>query len=214
MNELDRRGKTFVSQFFLWTAIEFLACAVSAWLLGPLVPAPAYLALSVGLFAFLLIAGFLAPRYPQLSKISAILVPGILGVFLYATLNLYIGVGQGDIITLAAIGTAAIFAVTSAIAYKSKRSADHLSPILFALVCAMFLISLLNAVWLHLAFLSLVIAYVVLVIFTIYVYIDMQRVFKNARGEGNDDPASLALALFLDIYNIFISLLRIISSFR
>lgn len=204
----------FLQSFLLWTALEFAIAGISGFIFGPILPHALYPLLSIGLFVFLLVSGFLIPKMPSLAPVVAVTVPGVLGIFLYATIKFYLQAGMSNIVTLAGIGTAFIFGITATIAYFSKKSLNKITPFLFGLICAMFGISLLNSLFFHMPILSLIIAYIALVVFTLYVYIDMQKVYQAVRNGSTMPACSYAVSIFLDVYNLFVSLLRILSSFR
>ena len=113
-----------------------------------------------------------------------------------------------DLITIAFGGTAAIFAVMATIATVSKRDFSGMGKWLFAGVLVLIVASLLN-IFLHLPAMYLVISVVAIVIFSAYILYDVQQVING--GETNYIVATLNI--YLDIYNVFVNLLRLLSIF-
>lgn len=196
----------------LWVAAQFGLATIGVLLIGPLVPVSFITPLYLILLFSMIIASF-SRKAHKLSPIMAIVVPLILGVTLYSTLNYFIATGAGDIVALAAGGTAIIFVIMALWGYTSKKNINSWTGKMFVILLSIIALSLLNAFLLHLTFMSLIISIISVVLFSIYIFIDIQRIRDNA--EFSDAPASLyALNIFLDIYNIFVALLNILSIAR
>lgn len=203
----------FYTRVLGWVAVAMLACGVGAGLVGPLVPDSLMIPLYfVALIALIAASFSRSLMKPAVSNTFAVAIPAILGVILYPTLNYYVGTGQGDIVYSAALGTAIVFGTMAVWGWVSKKNLDSWLPALFFITLGVIGASLLNAFVFQLVGLSLVISIGVVVIFSIYTFIDIQLIKRRAMG---DAPASFyALNLFLDIYNIFVALLRIIGIAR
>lgn len=113
-----------------------------------------------------------------------------------------------ELITIAFGGTAAIFAVMATVATVAKTDFSSLSKWLLAGVLVLIVASLLN-VFLHLTALSLVVSVAAIGIFSAYILYDVQKVVNG--GETNYIVATLNI--YLDVYNIFVNLLRLLSYF-
>lgn len=202
--------ESFYAQVFGWLALAFAVAAVGVFLIGPLVPQAFILPLSLVALGALIAASF-TRKAMKLSGVFAIGIPTILGITLYPTLNYYLSSGMGNIVSSAAAGTAVIFGAMAIAGWTSKKSLNHLAPMLFWGVLGIIGVSLLNVFFFKLTGLSLIISIVVVIAFAIYSYIDIQAVRDRAYG---DAPASFyALNIFLDIWNIFVSLLNILGIF-
>lgn len=201
-------NNSFYSKVMAWLALSFSVAAVGVFLIGPLVPPAFILPLSIVAIVALIAAGF-SRKAMKLSGLFSVVIPLILGITLYPTLNYYISSGMGNVIGLAAGGTAIIFGAMAILGWTSKKSLNKWAPKLFMIVIALIALSLLNTLFFKLSILSLLISMVVVVVFAIYTFIDIQAI--RDRTPGNGVPASFyALNIFLDIYNIFVSLLNIL----
>lgn len=200
-------ANSFYAQVMLWLAASFAVAAVGVFVIGPMVP-PALILPLFGLVFIALIASSFARKTKKLMGVFAIAVPTALGVVLYPALNAYISSGSGEVVGFAAMGTALVFGVMAYLGWTSKKSLTHFLPRMFAVLIALIVLSLLNVFFFQLPVLSLVISLVVVVLFSVYTFIDIQRLRDRAEGDGM--PASgYALNIFLNIYNIFVALLNI-----
>lgn len=201
----------FYTQVMLWLTASFIAAAAGVWFIGPLIPQSLLMPLYFVALIALIASAFLR-KVKGLSGILAIAIPTILGIILYPTLNHLVSTGAGDIVFTAAAGTAVIFGSMAIIGWTSQKSIQHWGGKLFAIVLGLIAISLLNTFILQMPILGLLISMAVLVIFSIYTFIDIQAI--RDRSYGDAPPSSYALNVFLDIYNIFVSLLNILNFFR
>jgi modulator of FtsH protease len=113
-----------------------------------------------------------------------------------------------DLITIAFGGTAAILGVMATIATVSKRDFSGLGKWLFAGLIVVIVGSLMSVVF-HLSGLYIVISFVSIGIFSAYILYDVQQVING--GETNYIKATLNI--YLDVYNIFVNLLQLLSIF-
>lgn len=111
----------------------------------------------------------------------------------------------GDIITMAFGGTAVIFAVMAGIATTSKRDFTFMSKALMIGVIVVILAAIAN-IFLQMPALTLTIASLAVVIFSLLMLVDIQRIVNG----GETNYISATMALYLDIYNVFVSLLQIL----
>jgi modulator of FtsH protease len=112
--------------------------------------------------------------------------------------------GAGLIMT-AFGGTACVFAVMASIATVSKRDFSGLGSWLTAGVIVLLLAVAAN-IFLHLTALMLVVSVLAIVIFSAFILFDVQRVING----GETNYISATLAIYLDVYNIFASLLQLL----
>ncbi|MYM85665.1 BAX inhibitor (BI)-1/YccA family protein [Rugamonas sp. FT82W] len=105
-------------------------------------------------------------------------------------------------------GTATVFAVLATVATVSKRDFSGLGTWLFAGVIVLLLASLAN-IFLHIPAMSLVISVIAVAIFSAYILYDVQQIING--GETNYIRATLNI--YLDVYNIFVNLLRLLGIF-
>lgn len=114
----------------------------------------------------------------------------------------------GQLIAMAAGGTAVIFFSLATLATVTKRDFSFLGKFLFTGLIVLIVAALAN-MYFKLPAMSLMISVVALFIFSAYILYDVQRVVNG--GETNYVTATLAI--YLDIYNVFISLLNILMIF-
>ncbi len=102
-------------------------------------------------------------------------------------------------------GTACVFAVMASIATVSKRDFSGLGSWLTVGVVVLLLACVLN-IFLGLTALQLVISVMAIGIFSAFILFDVQRIVNG--GETNYITATLSI--YLDVYNIFTSLLQLL----
>src|SRR5471030_2530641 len=102
-------------------------------------------------------------------------------------------------------GTATVFAVLATVATVSKRDFSGMGTWLFAGVVVILLASIAN-IFLHIPALAIVISVIAVVIFSAYILYDVQQIING--GETNYIRATLSI--YLDVYNIFTSLLSLL----
>lgn len=198
----------FYRKIMTWLAVSFGAASAGVFLIGPKIPQSMIMPLGIVAIVALIAASF-SRKAMKLSGLFAIVIPVILGITLYPTLNYYVNNGMGNIVGIAAAGTAIIFGLMAILGWTSKVSLNKWGPKLFILLIGIIAISLLNAFIFKLTILSLVISIAVVIVFSIYTFIDIQAI--RDRSPSDQIPASFyALNIFLDIYNIFVSLLNIL----
>ena len=102
-------------------------------------------------------------------------------------------------------GTAAIFAIMATVATTSKRDFSGLSSWLFAGVLVILLAGVAN-IFLQMPLLQVVISAIAVVIFSAYILFDVQRIING----GETNYISATLAIYLDLYNVFVHLLALL----
>lgn len=111
----------------------------------------------------------------------------------------------GSLIMTAFGGTACIFAVMATVATVSKRDFSMMGKWLMAGVLVLILASIAN-IFLGMSALSIVISVMAIGIFSAFILFDVQRIING--GETNYITATLSI--YLDVYNIFTSLLSLL----
>ena len=133
----------------------------------------------------------------------------IAGLMLAPILSVAVGFRNGgQLVGLAGGMTAAIFFAMAAIATVTKRDFSFLGKFLFVGLVILIVASLAN-LFFQVPALSVTISAVAVLIFSLYLLHDVSRIVRG--GETNYITATLNL--FLDVYNIFISLLNILLMF-
>ncbi|MDR2000190.1 MAG: Bax inhibitor-1/YccA family protein [Zoogloeaceae bacterium] len=132
-----------------------------------------------------------------------------LGLALGPILQVALGFRNGGtLIALAAGGTGAIFLTLSGIAASTKRDFSNMGKFLSAGLILL-IIAVLANLFLQLPALHLTISVIAVGLFSAYILYDINRIVQG--GETNYVLATLSV--YLNIYNIFISLLNLLMAF-
>jgi modulator of FtsH protease len=132
-----------------------------------------------------------------------------MGLMLSGILRVALGFSNGgSLIATAAGGTGAIFFTLATVATVTKKDFSFLGKFLFIGVVVVLLAALAN-IFFQIPALSLTISAVTVMIFSAYILYDISRIVNG--GETNYITATLAV--YLDIYNVFVSLLNLLMAF-
>lgn len=133
----------------------------------------------------------------------------IAGVFLTPILTVAAGFRNGgQLVGLAGAMTAAIFFAMAAIATITKKDFSFMGKFLFIGLILVIVASLAN-IFFQIPALSVTVSAVAVLIFSAYILYDLSNIIHG--GETNYIMATLSL--FLNLYNIFVSLLNILLMF-
>jgi modulator of FtsH protease len=165
----------------------------------------------MGLILFLAIAfGFIFAI--EKTKNSAAGVPILLGftffmgLMLAPLLRYTLGYSNGGALIMTAFaGTAGVFAVMATVATVSKRDFSGMGSWLMAGAIVVILAGIAN-VFLHLPALMLAVSTLAMLIFSGFILFDVQRVVNG----GETNYISATLSIYLDIYNVFTSMLQLL----
>ncbi|AKZ63113.1 membrane protein [Herbaspirillum hiltneri N3] len=129
-----------------------------------------------------------------------------MGLMLSRLIEYTLGFSNGAQLIMTAFGgTALIFGAMATVATVSKRDFSSMSKWLFAGVLVIIVASLAN-IFLQLPALQLTISVVAIAIFSAYILYDVQQVING----GETNYISATLAIYLDVYNVFVNLLSIL----
>jgi len=132
-----------------------------------------------------------------------------MGIMLSRMLGYVLGMSNGtQLIMLAFGGTAAVFGTMATIASTTKRDFSHLQKFLLIGVVVLIVASLAN-IFLQLPALMLTVSVMAIAIFSVLLLVDLQRVING----GETNYVSATLAVYLDVYNIFVNLLMLLGIF-
>ena len=132
-----------------------------------------------------------------------------MGLMLSRILQVALGFSNGgSMIAMAAGGTGAIFVTLATVAASSKRDFTGMGKFLFAGMILILLAAVAN-IFFQVPALSLTIAVAAVGIFSAYILYDISRIMQG----GETNYVSATLAVYLDIYNVFVSLLQLIMAF-
>jgi modulator of FtsH protease len=113
-----------------------------------------------------------------------------------------------QLISLAFGGTAVIFAAMATVATVSKRDFSGMGRWLMMGVIVILIASIAN-IFLQLPAMMLAVSVVAIVLFSAFMLYDVQRVVNG----GETNYISATLAIYLDVYNVFVNLLAILGIF-
>ncbi|WP_374514724.1 Bax inhibitor-1/YccA family protein [Niveibacterium sp.] len=146
------------------------------------------------------------------SSVGVLLLLGFtffMGLMLSRSLQFTLGYSNGaSLIALAAGGTGVIFFAMASLATVTKRDLSGMGKFLFVGMIVALIAGVAN-IFLQLPALSIVMAVACLGIFSAYILYDVNRIVTG--GETNYVTATLAI--YLDIYNVFVSLLQLLGIF-
>ncbi len=128
------------------------------------------------------------------------------GLTLVPVIGSLIGAGLVGIIFQAFIGTLIIVALLTFYTLTTRKNYLAFRDILFYILIGVVVISLIN-LFLGNSILSLIISIVVMVLFSFFIIVDTQEVLYT-----DIDPLMAACSLYLNILNMFIALLNILTS--
>lgn len=132
-----------------------------------------------------------------------------MGLMLSRILQFALHLSNGaELIAMAGAGTATIFVSLATVATVTKRDFSFMGKFLFVGMILLLVTALANAFF-QLPILSLVIAAVAVLLFSAYILFDISQVVNG--GETNYITATLSI--YLDVYNVFVSLLQLLMAF-
>ena len=166
---------------------------------------------ALGFMAFLLIAFgfFYGIEKTKNSGMGVALLLGFtffMGLMLSRLLAMVLGLANGwNLIALAFGGTAIVFAAMAAVATSTKRDLSAMGKFLFIGVVMLLVAGFAN-IFLQLPGLTIAFSLIAIAIFSAFMVYDVNRIVTG--GETNYITATLAL--YLDIYNVFVNLLALL----
>ena len=129
-----------------------------------------------------------------------------MGLMLTPLLRHTLGYSNGGTLIMTAFGgTACVFAVMASIATTTKRDFSGMGSWLMAGVIVLLLAVVAN-IFLQMSAISIVISVLAIGIFSAFILFDVQRIING----GETNYISATLAIYLDVYNIFTSLLHLL----
>lgn len=200
---------TFVKQTYQLLAASLLAATAGAYIgtnSASLLSGGAYWIAVIAEFACLFGLMF-ARKNAKLALILLFAFTFISGLVLGPTLARYIGAGMGNVITQAFLMTTVAFGGLSVFAMNTKRDFSAMGKFLFIALIVIIVASIIN-IFVGSSMLSLAVSGAGALIFSAYILYDTQNIIRGAY----DSPVLAAVSLYLDILNLFISLLHILGA--
>ena len=132
-----------------------------------------------------------------------------MGLMLSRILQVALGFSNGtSMIAMAAAGTGAIFFTMATVATVSKRDFSNMGKFLLIGMIVILLASVAN-IFFQIPALSLTISAAAVMIFSAFILYDISRIVQG----GETNYVSATLSVYLNLYNVFVSLLNLIMAF-
>lgn len=169
-------------------------------------PYPNLIVLLVGFYGLLFVTNRLANS--AWGILAAFAFTGFMGYTIGPILNMYVARGMEDLIMLAFAGTAIVFFACSAYVLTTKKDMSFLSTAIFSLFIVL-LLGLVASFFFQIPALAVGISALFVVFSTMTILYETSNIIHG--GETNYIRATVSI--YVSIYNLFISLLRLLSIF-
>ena len=204
-------GVDFMKQTYQLLAASMVAAAAGAYVALPYAPLVAqYHWFFFGFIMLMAMFGFHAIRNkPMLGLVALFVFTFVMGAWLAPMISLYVHTGRGNIVGNAFLSTAVLFGSLSWFAINSKQDYRSWSKPLFITFVVLLVMSLVNYFFFHSPVMGILISAGVLLLFSLFTIYDTQNIANGAY----DSPIDAAVSLFLDFFNMFVSLLHLLGVF-
>jgi len=169
-------------------------------------PYPNLIVLLVGFYGLLFVTNRLANS--AWGILAAFAFTGFMGYTIGPILNIYVARGMEDLIMLAFSGTAIVFFACSAYVLTTKKDMSFLSTAIFSLFIVL-LLGIVASFFFQIPALAVGISALFVVFSTMTILYETSNIIHG--GETNYIRATVSI--YVSIYNLFISLLRLLSIF-
>lgn len=169
-------------------------------------PYPNLIVLLVGFYGLLFVTNRLANS--AWGILAAFAFTGFMGYTIGPILNMYVARGMEDLIMLAFVGTAIVFFACSAYVLTTKKDMSFLSTAIFSLFIVL-LLGIVASFFFQIPALAVGISALFVVFSTMTILYETSNIIHG--GETNYIRATVNI--YVSIYNLFISLLRLLSIF-
>ena len=169
-------------------------------------PYPNLIVLLVGFYGLLFVTNRLANS--AWGILAAFAFTGFMGYTIGPILNMYVARGMEDLIMLAFAGTAIVFFACSAYVLTTKKDMSFLSTVIFSLFIVL-LLGIVASFFFQIPALAVGISALFVVFSTMTILYETSNIIHG--GETNYIRATVSI--YVSIYNLFISLLRLLSIF-
>lgn len=169
-------------------------------------PYPNLIVLLVGFYGLLFVTNRLANS--AWGILAAFAFTGFMGYTIGPILNMYVARGMEDLIMLAFAGTAIVFFACSAYVLTTKKDMSFLSTAIFSLFIVL-LLGIVASFFFQIPALAVGISALFVVFSTMTILYETSNIIHG--GETNYIRATVSI--YVSIYNLFISLLRLLSIF-
>lgn len=202
-NQLIRNTYLMLSLTLIWSAAM---AGVAMWM-----NVPNWISL-VAMFGSMALIWFVLPRTANSSVglLTVFAITGLMGLGLGPTINYYLHMEGGDQIVMTALGgTGAIFLALSAYALTTRRDFSFMGGFLMVGMIVV-LLAMLGNLFFQLPALSMALSAAVILLMSGFILFDTSRMVNG----GEDNYLVMTVSLYLNIYNIFVSLLNLLGASR
>jgi len=180
-----------------WIGIQFAGVMMASPIMTFVLMLGAIIGLQFGIAAY---------RNSAVGIALLLLMTGLFGMFMGPLLNVALSMKNGvQLVGYAAAGTGIIFFAMGAVAQAIKRDLSFMGKFLFVGMIAL-LIAIVANIFLQIPALALTISTLVIVVFSLYLVYDLQRIVRG--GETNYVMATTGV--YISLLNIFSSLLHLL----
>ena len=199
--------KVLRNTYFL-LALTLTFSAVVAYISMSLgLPRPGIIVTLAGFYGLLFLTNILANSGSGIISVSVF--TGFLGYTVGPILNMYVGAGLSDLVILALGGTAAVFFACSAYVLTTQKDMSFLSGMMFTLFIVL-LVGMIANIFLEMPALQVALSGLFVVFSSAAILFETSNIIHG--GETNYIRATVSL--FVSIYNLFISLLNLLTIFN
>ena len=175
-------------------------------LAGAYVPAGLFLPLSI-LELVMLVSAFFLRRRKAVSYTFLYVFTFISGITLYPIVAHYLATAGANTVISAFGTTTTVFTGLAIYASKTKRNFSYLGGFLMAALLALVAISIFNIFWPLSSTGMLAYSFIGVMVFSGYILFDINQMKRY--GVSAENVPLMALSLYLDFINLFLSILRI-----
>ena len=169
-------------------------------------PYPNLIVLLVGFYGLLFVTNRLANS--AWGILAAFAFTGFMGYTIGPILNMYVARGMEDLIMLAFAGTAIVFFACSAYVLTTKKDMSFLSTAIFSLFIVL-LLGIVASFFFQIPALAVGIS----ALFVVFSIMTILYETSNIIHGGETNYIRATVSIYVSIYNLFISLLRLLSIF-
>jgi modulator of FtsH protease len=178
--------------------------------LAPHIGVEGFVISASGSFVCLIVLNLVKEQVP-VNAILLYVVAAMEGVMLGSVMERYVNQGMGLVVTDAAASTAVVTIIAGTYGYTSKRNLSGGGGFLFMGLIGLIVAGVIG-VALQVSLFALVLSAATSVLFVGFLAFDLNRI-TNAGDVSPGDAILLAVSVYLDILNLFLALLRILSYF-
>ncbi len=204
-------GVDFMKKTYQLLAASMVSAAAGAYVALPYAPVIAKFHWFIFGFVILMaMFGFRAVRHSNaLSLVALFVFTFVMGAWLAPMISMFVHTGRGNVVGNAFLSTAVLFGALSLFAINSKKDYSSWGKPLFVTFIILFVMSLVNYFVFNSPIMGIVISAGVLLLFSLFTIYDTQNIANGAY----DSPIDAAVSLFLDFFNMFVSMLNLLGIF-